>query len=229
MKLWYQEIFGFKTRIQTASSPQIGAGRIFHSTRSLFVVSMPSHGFVWENMCRDTCESCVCQLKHSFRSSFQLLLWPHIQNMTWDPVLQWMYFTTSCMFSDFSVSFHKTHLFNALKTNPVCLTTILWNWSHIQLESLCIVQSWSVLFLAGWEGILRCVNRLANCAWPLTESVIACVLEYFAWRVGGSALEPALLRRCFKTLLHLCSIARGLAILSVTQRLITWSSRHINI
>lgn len=46
-----------------------------------------------------------------------------------------------------------------------------------------------------WQGgrcVLRCVNRLANCACPLTETVIACVLEYFAWRTGGSALEPVL-------------------------------------
>lgn len=65
-----------------------------------------------------------------------------------------------------------------------------WKRGCVQLEAS--VSSDLDLFYS-WQGgrcVLRCVNRLANCACPLTETVIACVLEYFAWRTGGSALEP---------------------------------------
>lgn len=31
------------------------------------------------------------------------------------------------------------------------------------------------------EALHDCVNRPGNCACPLTEAVIACLFEYFAW------------------------------------------------
>lgn len=154
------------------------------------------------NVARHLRVMCVCQLEHSCSLHFSCcdLIF------TWNPVLQWTCLTTSFPWFKISRPFvYFFTLFLRLQNK-----TFLSNWSHIQLESICIVQSRSVLFLAGWEGILCCVNRLANCAWPLTESVIACVLEYFAWLVGGSALEPALLQMCFKSLLHLSSICEGI-------------------
>lgn len=152
---------------------------------------------------------CVCQLKHSHRSSFMLLLWPHVQKTMWKGIVQLMYFTTSFACSP-TINISSTSFARLSVQWPCCLLRTVdfqWNWGCIQLEAS--VSSDLDLFYS-WQGgrcVLRCVNRLANCACPLTETVIACVLEYFAWRTGGSALEPVLFWwggfEHLKNLLHL--------------------------
>lgn len=158
-----------------------------------------------EHVSRHLRVMCVCQLHHSCRSSVsELISAPAV--------------TT---YSEHDVRSHRFHVFRFCTLFKCPNTKPCLFGDYIQLESICIVQSRCVLFLAGWEGILRCVNRLANCAWPLTESVIACVLEHFAWRVSPWT-RPAseVLRNSSSSLFHVWFCRASLAILSVTQHLI---------
>jgi len=70
---------------------------------------------------------------------------------------------------------------------------------HIVFKSLPYIFTVLILPILGssWVGPSNCVNSSGNCVWPLTVSVIARLLQYFAWqseRLTPEGWRPAALR-----------------------------------